>query len=79
MKQVLDEIIALSDIPDGVKHLIEGDKCSGQYKLGHHFFHLQLLANSQNGMVVRLWGIEGHGKGEVDHAGGITKVYTFGN
>ena len=74
VKQVLEEIIAVSDIPDGVKLVLESDNCSGQYKSCQHFFHLQLMANSLNRIVIRLWGIEGHGKGEVDHVGGIAKV-----
>jgi len=46
----------------------------GQYKSAQHFYDMQALANSLNKKVLRIYGVPGHGKGEVDHVGGIVKV-----
>ena len=54
--------------------LIQSDNCSSQYKSARHFSHLQKLANSQQKQVLHLWSIAGHGKGEVDHVGGVAKI-----
>ena len=74
VKQVLEEMFEVADIPDGVKLVIESDNCSGQYKSTQHFSHLQLLSNTWNRVIIRLYGIAGHGKGEVDHVGGVAKI-----
>ena len=54
--------------------LIESDNCSGQFKSAEHFHDLQNISNRQEKTVVWFYGVEGHGKGEVDHVGGIAKV-----
>ena len=54
--------------------LIESDNCSSQYKSAEHFYDLQYLADKHNRTVVRVYGIAGHGKGELDHVGGIAKI-----
>ena len=58
--------------------LLESDNCSGQYKSAEHFHDLQNLSNKENKTVIRFYGVEGHGKGEVDHVGGIAKVSARG-
>lgn len=62
------------DVPHDTPIIIESDNCSAQYKSTQHFFHLQSLADEQSKIVIRLYGIAGHGKGEVDHVGGVAKV-----
>ena len=65
----------LSTTDDGADViLIESDNCCSQYKSAEHFHDLQKLSNEEEKMVVRFYGVEGHGKGEVDHVGGIAKV-----
>ena len=54
--------------------IIESDNCSCQYKCGLHFYHLQQLANEHNIIIIRVYGVPSHGKGEVDHVGGTAKV-----
>jgi len=54
--------------------LVESDNCSGQYKSSAHFHGMQKLANQYNVPVIRIYGIAEHGKGEVDHVGGIAKT-----
>ena len=36
---------------------------------------MQNVSNEFNLPLIRIYGVEGHGKGEVDHVGGIAKVY----
>lgn len=59
---------------EDTKILIESDNCSSQYKSTEHFADLQDLANQYQRTVIRVYGIAGHGKGEVDHVGGVGKV-----
>ena len=54
--------------------VIESDNCSAQYKCTAHFFKLQSVSNERNATMIRCYGVAGHGKGEVDHVGGLTKV-----
>ena len=54
--------------------LTQSDNCSSQDKSGGHFSHQQKLANSRQEQVLRLWFIAGHGKGEVDHVGGVATI-----
>ena len=35
---------------------------------------MQLLANNWNVNIIRIYGIAEHGKGEVDHVGGLAKT-----
>ena len=54
--------------------IIESDNCRVQYKSNKHVYDLQQLSNELNSTVLRIYSIPGHGKGEVDHVGGIVKV-----
>ena len=54
--------------------VIESDNMPSQYKLLQHFSDLQNLANKHKKIIIRIYGIVGHGKGEVDYLGGIAKV-----
>ena len=72
--QALQEMVSTIEVPEGVPMVIESDNCSSQYKSCQHFYHLQSLANQLNCDIVRMYGVAGHGKGEVDHVGGIAKV-----
>ena len=53
--------------------VIESDNCSSQYKSAQHFDDIQFLSNQYGMIVIRLFSVAGHGKGEVDHVGGLAK------
>ena len=72
---VLQEM--LSEVENMEKHdtiLIESDNCSSEYKSSQHFCNIQELSNKLNKTIIRVYGAAGHGKGEVDHVGGLAKV-----
>ena len=50
------------------------DNCTSQYKSSKHFYNMQNIANKYEKTVFQVFGNTGHGKGEVDHVGGIAKV-----
>lgn len=54
--------------------MVESDNCSSQYKSSAHFDSIQRLCNQLNCPIIRVFGIPEHGKGEVDHVGGIAKT-----
>ena len=53
---------------------MESDNCCMQYKWAAHFKDCQDLANRLRITLLRIYGISSHGKGEVDHVGGLAKV-----
>ena len=61
----------VKEVPEGSYIVIESDNCSSQYKSCAHFYGMQKLANQYNVNIVRVYGIAEHGKGEVDHVGGL--------
>ena len=69
---VLDEMMC--DVQGNKPLLIESDNCSSQYKCTAHFVKCQEIADLRDTTIIRIYGIPGHGKGEVDHVGGIAKV-----
>ena len=66
------EMLTATDVGNADLIIIESDNCSSQYKSAAHFSKLQELSNAYQ--KPRIWSIAGHGKGEVDHIGGIAKV-----
>ena len=74
VKLVVTEMLDSTYMPDDAVILIESDNCSSQYKSCHHFVDMQDLADKFKRRVIRVFGIAGHGKGEVDHVGGVAKV-----
>ena len=69
-----EEIMDHTDAPENATIVWETDNCSNQGKSAEHFVDCQQLANQLTRTIIRLWGIAGHGKGEVDHVGGVAKV-----
>ena len=53
--------------------IIESENCIAQYKSTQHFGAIQCLSTTFKIPVVRIFSIAGHGKGEVNHVGGLTK------
>ena len=72
VKLVLEEMIGtVENIPESC--VIESDNCSSQYKSAQHFDDLQYICNKIGAPIIRLFSVAGHGKGEVDHVGGLAK------
>ena len=69
-----EEIMDHTDAPETAPIVRESDNCTNQVKSAEHFRDCQQLSNMLMRTIIRLWGIAGHGKGEVDHVGGIAKV-----
>ena len=71
---VLDRMMEETNVDKVEKIIIESDNCTSQYKSSEHFAGLQELSNKFNVTLVRIYGVAGHGKGEVDHVGGLANV-----
>ena len=70
---VMDEMVnSNSSLPDVL--IIESDNCYSQYKSAEHYHDLQQIADDKNVTIIRSYSIAGHGKGELDHVGGMMKV-----
>ena len=54
--------------------LIESNNCSNQYKCAQDFYHLQYTSHKFSKNLIHVYGVAGHGRGEVDHVGGLSKV-----
>ena len=54
--------------------IIESDNFSSQYKSAPHFHHLQDICNKYELKIIHVYSVAGHGKGQVDHVGGLAKV-----
>ena len=74
VKVVMDYMLIDINLDDIEEIIIESDNCSAQYKSSQYFNDLQNLSNHLQKTVIRIFGIAGHGKGEVDHVGGTAKV-----
>ena len=74
VKLALMEMLDTTVMPDEAPILIESDNCLAQYKFCHHFVDMQNLVDRFLRIVIRIFGVEGHGKGEVDHVGGVAKI-----
>ena len=62
------------EIAPGTTVIVTSDNCTGQYKSAQNFFDLQRLANHYECTLIRIYGIAGHGKNEVDAVGGVAKI-----
>ena len=67
------EILKKVDFSKNPYIVIESDNCSYQYKSSAHFHGMRTLANKFQVNVICIFGIAEHGKGEVDHIGGLAK------
>ena len=70
---VLNEVLSEAELPTGEDAyiVIESDNCTSQYKSTAHFHSIQQISNDNNVKIVRVFSIAEHGKGEVDHVGGV--------
>ena len=69
----INEMLSGCSVEDKVI-LIKSDNCSKDYKCAAHFDTMQRLADKYHTTVLRIYEVAGHGKGPVDHVGGIAKV-----
>ena len=74
MQLAITEMLREVEIQADEYIVIESDNCSSQYKSSAHFHGMQLLTNNWNVNIIRVYGIAEHGKGEVDHVGGLAKT-----
>ena len=73
-KIVIKEMLAEENIENYDVIVIDSDNCASQYKSALSFYHLQEMSNVHNITIIRMYGVPGHSKGEVDHVGGTVKV-----
>ena len=71
VKKMLSEV---KEIPSNSCVLVESDNCKVQYRSACHFNGMQEIADEFDVDVIRAYGIAEHGRGEVDHVGGIAKT-----
>ena len=57
------------EIPQECTTVTESDNCTSQYKSAQYFHGLQEISTKYNRMLVRVFGIAGHGKGEMTMLG----------
>lgn len=69
-----EEIMDHTDAPENAVIVWETDNCANQAKSAEHFRDCKQLANLLMRIIIRIWGVAGHGKSEVDHVGGVAKV-----
>ena len=74
VKIVIKEMLKDADIEPGSYIVIESDNCSSQYKSAPHCHNIQELSDKYKIKIICIYSIAGHGKGEVDHVGGLAKV-----
>jgi len=70
----LYQMLSSIEIEPKTSLIITSDNCKGQYKSTQNFFDLQRLSNHYQCTIVRIYGIAGHGKNEVDAVGGVAKI-----
>ena len=73
-KNAIEEILVVEILNSADVIIINGENCSVQYKSGHHFYHLQEIANVYDKTINLMYKILGNRKSEVDHVGGTVKV-----
>ena len=70
VKVAIEEILDKINIQPGQTIIISSDNCTSQYKSSQHFHDLQVIATKYNVRRIRIYGIAGHGKNEIDTVGG---------
>ena len=70
----LREMIMFAGVEEGTSVIVTSDNCSSQYKSAKNFDDLQRLADEFLITIIRIYGVAGHGKNEVDSVGGTAKI-----
>ena len=74
VSNVVENMVAEVNISAEMTLLIVSDNCPGQYKSVQNFFDMQNLCNKHGVRIVRVYGIPGHGKNEIDCVGEVVKI-----
>ena len=74
VKISLREMLSSLDLDEGTCVIVTSDNCTAQYKSAQNFDDLNQLATEFRIIIVRIYGIAGHGKNEVDTVGGTAKI-----
>ena len=67
------EMLIGTEIEPRTTIILENDNCSLQYKSSPHFESIQKISDKYNVNILPVFGTPEHGKGEVDHVGGVAK------
>ena len=71
----MEEMLNEAEIDPDKYIIIESDNCSLQYKSVPHFHNLHEICNKyKSKIIIPVYSVAGHGKGEVYHVGGLAKV-----
>ena len=65
VKITLINMIASTILPDTSTIVIENGNCCFQYKSANHFSDLQCISDKYNKVIIHLYSVASHGKGEV--------------
>ena len=68
---VLNQMLCTIEVPSTI--MIESDNCSSQYKCASHFHAIREISSHYQTKIIHVYGIAEHGKGELDHVGGLAK------
>ena len=74
VRKALKELLREINVNAGTTIIIERDNCASQYRSCAHFNDIQQLSDEYNTVIIRVFGILEHGKGETDREGGIAKT-----
>ena len=74
VKVVIAEMLETLNMKPGETTSISSDNCTSQYKSSQHFHDLQTIATKYNIRIIRIYGVAGHGKNEIDTVGGVVKI-----
>ena len=70
IREILDEI----KVSPGDTVIVNSDNCTSQYKSAHNFHDLETLAKEYKINIIRIFGVPGHGKNEINTVGGTQKI-----
>ena len=74
VKTVIEEMRDSLDVQGCDTVIISSDNCTSQYKSSQHFHDLQATSSKFHIKIIRIYGIAGHGKNEIDTVGGVVKI-----
>ena len=73
-QEIFNACPQVENIPESC--IIESNNCSSQYKSAQHFDNIQNICYKIGFSIICLFNVTRHGKGKVDHAGGLAKCCT---
>ena len=70
----LNKMLSDVEIDPGTTVIVTSDNCCSQYKSAQNFSDLQRISNDYQINILRIYGVAGHRKNEVDTVGGVAKI-----